>query len=430
MVALTVESWIWYGFVLAIAASRFVSRRMTFGSFKSFQLDDYLMLVALGFYTTLVASINIVRHTNSNLLPPGYDVTHLSQEDIQERTYGSKLILVVEQCQCCTIWLAKACLLTMYFRLTTFRKENIAVKVLCGYVAFGFVFMEIFYFGVWCRPFSNYWAVPTPNIQCDAATNHLITNAVINLSSDCAMIAIGLPMFVRLSLPWRKKVPLIGIFSLGIFVILAAILNKVYSFSEPFGSLWTYWYVRESSTALLVANLPYVWTFWRRIATGTESVDGMSRRASASPEDAFGRGEKEMKRKESLQRSPSVPWHKTLADNGGGAEGLELGRPAKRRTASGMTLDEILRESKTDLTADEEISPITHPGLFFSKQGRSAKSTNSSLAELQSAVVPEDARKSVMRRQSISDHQQQDSTQVSSSFQLSLSSEKSAGSFI
>ena len=40
------------------------------------------------------------------------------------------------------------------------------------------------------------------------------------------MIAIGLPMFVKLQLPWRKKIPLIAIFSLGFFVILAAILNK------------------------------------------------------------------------------------------------------------------------------------------------------------------------------------------------------------
>ena len=47
--------------------------------------------------------------------------------------------------------------------------------------------------------------------------------------------------------------------------ILAAVLNKYYSFSQPFGSLWTFWYVRESSTALLVANLPFTWTLLRRI---------------------------------------------------------------------------------------------------------------------------------------------------------------------
>jgi hypothetical protein len=53
------------------------------------------------------------------------------------------------------------------------------------------------------------------------------------------MLAVGLPIFLRMRLPWRKKIPLVGVFSLGIFVILASILNKVYSFTEPFGSMWT-----------------------------------------------------------------------------------------------------------------------------------------------------------------------------------------------
>jgi len=50
--------------------------------------------------------------------------------------------------------------------------------------------------------FYEYWQVPTNSVQCDAATNHLITNAVFNLSSDCIMIAIALPMFLRLQLPY------------------------------------------------------------------------------------------------------------------------------------------------------------------------------------------------------------------------------------
>jgi hypothetical protein len=144
-------------------------------------------------------------------------------------------------------------------------RENIAVKLLAAYVAIGFIVMEILYFGVWCRPFSNYWALPTPNPQCDAATNHLITNAVFNISSDLIMLGIAFSLFARSRLPWNRKVILCGIFSLGIFVILAAILNKYYSFTHPFGSQWTYWYVRESSTAILVANLPFTWTLLRRI---------------------------------------------------------------------------------------------------------------------------------------------------------------------
>lgn len=159
------------------------------------------MVLILCFYTTLIATINIVRHTNSNLLPPGFDVSTLTASDKKQREYGSKLILVVEQCQCVTIWGVKTCLLFLYFRLTEMRRENLAIKMLAGYVAFGFAFMEIFYFAVWCRPFYEYWQVPTNSVQCDAATNHLITNAVFNISSDLILLAIGLPMFMRIKLP-------------------------------------------------------------------------------------------------------------------------------------------------------------------------------------------------------------------------------------
>jgi hypothetical protein len=135
-----------------------------------------------------------------------------------------------------TIWLAKGCLVVLYLRLTDMRRENIAVKILGAYIIITFIVMDSLYFGYWCQPFPNYWAVPTPNKQCDAATNHLIMNAVFNLTSDCAMTIIGLPMFLRLSLPWKKKIPVICIFSLGIFTIVSAILNKVYSFTQPFVS--------------------------------------------------------------------------------------------------------------------------------------------------------------------------------------------------
>lgn len=38
-----------------------------------------------------------------------------------------------------------------------------AVKFVTAYVVLGFVLMEILYLGVWCRPFHDYWAVPTDN---------------------------------------------------------------------------------------------------------------------------------------------------------------------------------------------------------------------------------------------------------------------------
>lgn len=385
---------------------------MTLGTWRRFQLDDYTMIAVLCFYTTLIATINIIRSTSSNLLPKNFDVSSLTHEDVSERQFGSRLVLVVEQCQCVTIWGAKACLLIMYLRLTTMRTEHILIWCLIGYVAFSFVFMEIFYFAVWCRPFTNYWAVPTPNPQCNAATNHLITNAVFNLSSDCIMLAIGLPMFLRMRLPWKKKLPLIGIFSLGIFVILAAVLNKVYSFSEPFGAMWTYWYVRESSTALLVANLPFVWAFWRRI-TGHKSVSGMSRDPSRTPMETLSRnGKTSMKRKDSERPKNGLNHEAEQGD-------LETGEGFSG--AAGLTLDDMLSESNPVSTNDGTVSPLTHPSLFFAR-GASNPGT------VPRAVVGEGSTRDLIRRDTEPDFANA-TTPVSSVFP-SLNSQKSAGSFL
>ncbi|KAF1352592.1 hypothetical protein BDV97DRAFT_280858, partial [Delphinella strobiligena] len=265
MVPLIVETWTWWSFVIVVLICRIISRWLILGSVKRFQADDYVMLFAVCTYTALIVTINIVSNDTTNLLPSGFDVSSLPASEKSQRVYGSKLTIVVEQCQILTIWSIKACMLIMYARLTVKRRENVAIKILGGYVAFTFIFMEIFYFGVWCRPFQDYWAVPTPNVQCSAAIHHLITNAVFNISSDTLILAVALPMFIKTKLPLRKKVAIVGIFSLGSFVILCAILNKYYSFTDPFGSQWTNWYERESSTAILTANMPYMWALIRRV---------------------------------------------------------------------------------------------------------------------------------------------------------------------
>jgi hypothetical protein len=47
--------------------------------------------------------------------------------------------------------------------------------------------------------------------------------------------------------------------------IVAAVLNKYYSFTNPFGNEWTIWYLRESYTAILCANLPLIYPLIQRI---------------------------------------------------------------------------------------------------------------------------------------------------------------------
>lgn len=155
--------------------------------------------------TVLIAVMQAITKTNSNLIPPGDDISNYSAAEIRSRIYGSKLVLVVEQMQILTIWLIKSCLLIMYNRMTSVLPQHKIVIATSIYVGLTFVTMEVLYLGVWCRPFSQYWAVPPNSSQCSAATNHLITNAVFNISSDLIIISIPMPLLFKVRLPKKNK---------------------------------------------------------------------------------------------------------------------------------------------------------------------------------------------------------------------------------
>ncbi|KAK7177496.1 hypothetical protein PSPO01_16453 [Paraphaeosphaeria sporulosa] len=265
MSTLEPESGIWYGICWLVLITRLVSRKLHHGSWKALGVDDYLICVAMVSMTALMGAMHMVVRSSSNLIAPDEDISEFSPDEIQRRIYGSKLVLVVEQMQCCTIWLLKACLLLMYKRMTALLPQHKVVIWVSAYTVISFVVMEILYLGVWCRPFSQYWAIPAANPQCSAATNHLITNAVFNISSDLIIIAIPMPLLFKVKLPMKNKAILIGIFLIGTFNIVAAVLNKYYSFTHPLGLEWTAWYLRESYTAFLCANLPLTYPLVQRI---------------------------------------------------------------------------------------------------------------------------------------------------------------------
>ncbi|KAE8334228.1 hypothetical protein BDV24DRAFT_170402 [Aspergillus arachidicola] len=167
-----VESWIWYGVSVVIIILRFLSRLLLAKSVKSLQVEDYLMLLVLCFYTCLVVTLTRIEHVQTNLMKPG-DEAYLTPESIKSRVYGSKLVLATEQCMLATIWGCKGCLLLLYARLTEGIKQQLAVKILAGYVVGTYILLEILYFAVWCPPFYNYWAVPTPSLSRHTRSSYI-----------------------------------------------------------------------------------------------------------------------------------------------------------------------------------------------------------------------------------------------------------------
>ncbi|KAF7596829.1 hypothetical protein BBP40_012429 [Aspergillus hancockii] len=230
------------------------------------------------FTGVMVSANNVARVSSDPIIHQEQDTPYVRQLVV----WGNKMTFVMEQCSLVTIWLVKCCLLIIYSRLTLLMKEHLIVKIVAVYVVLSFIVIEILFCAVWCRPISYYWDYDAVSFQCSSYLNHLIITTVFNISSDVMMLSIPLPLFIRSHLPFKQKVAVCGVFSLGGIVILMAALNKYYNFSRLFDARFLKWYVAEVATAVYVSNLPLLWPLLRQVFHRLRSSQN-SKYTSAGP---------------------------------------------------------------------------------------------------------------------------------------------------
>lgn len=160
------------------------------------------------------------------------------------------------------IYTLKACMLLMYARLTTGLRDERNVRYLAAYVAAGWLATELAFFAA-CRPFRGYWAMPPPDPQCTTLERYAVVQGCFNISSDLLMLCIPLPLVARARLPRRQKLALALVFSLGAFVVAAALLTKVFNLTDVYSPEYMLWYAREAGVAVCVTNLPMIWPLLR-----------------------------------------------------------------------------------------------------------------------------------------------------------------------
>ncbi|KAG4415493.1 hypothetical protein IFR04_011365 [Cadophora malorum] len=265
------------GFVLFFVAARLASKVIRHSSFQSmgsrpsrgfvdklriFDLDDALMVLNLALWTVVAYGIWVQILWGTNYVTPEM-IVDWTPEDYRLATMGSKWALAMEIAKISCVWGCKACLLILYFSMTKglqkYQKAVIAVSI---YVAIGYVVVIVFLLGFWCQPFNVYWMVPVPDdkSECSTYRKHMILDACLNITGDAVMLCLPIPLLVKAKLPRARKCALIGVFSLGGLVILCAVLNRITNFLAPFGSLsYLNWYAGETATAMIVANVPYLW---------------------------------------------------------------------------------------------------------------------------------------------------------------------------
>ncbi|CAI7574914.1 unnamed protein product [Penicillium discolor] len=256
---LIVESWIMYGVGILFFIVRLYARykRLKF----HLQVEDYLMFLAIIFYTAFVVTNIEITNYGSTLYEPGQFETFTAY-DIEQRVLGSKIEFASEHCQVCTIYCLKACMLLVYFRITSNLKQHRWVKVSAVYTALGWLATELTLF-LNCHPVSGYWTLPPPQRECATYFHFEIIQAVFNISSDIAILLVVLPLLFRTRMPWRTKLPVLVVFSMGIVVILCAIISKIFTFRNIYDTSYQFWYLREASIGVWVTNAPFVWSLAR-----------------------------------------------------------------------------------------------------------------------------------------------------------------------
>lgn len=222
---------------------------------------------------------------------------HITPTIHAERERGSKWVFVSEHAFILCVWSCKACMLVIYARITEGLKQRKWINWIAIYVAVGFVVTELSLFLI-CRPLNQYWAVPTnnckdntcklkfldadfPSDQCSSYQYYEIVQGCLSISADFFMLLVAIPMLMQVRVPLKQKVILILLFGMGIFVIVSAVLNKVYCLVPSLISyVYMNWYFREATVAILVTNLPLVWSLLRDVFPVLKSWTGGSKRGT------------------------------------------------------------------------------------------------------------------------------------------------------
>ncbi|PGH12654.1 hypothetical protein AJ79_04152 [Helicocarpus griseus UAMH5409] len=270
------ETWALYSVGILAIGLRGVARIKRLGV-TGLQLDDYLMLSAVVWYTLLCVALNEVIAGGGSNLMTDEEIRTLTPETHADRVIGSKWVYVSEHSMVLTIWTLKFCMLTIYGRITNGLSQRHLVNYCAIYAGLTFIANELSLFLI-CRPITNHWAVPTPDYQCSSYQYYEIINGCLSITGDIFMLLVAIPLLMTVRLPLKQKAILLFIFGLGIFVIIAALLTKIYCLVPSLISyVYMNWYFREATVAVLVTNLPLTWSLLRDIFPALKSWTGGSR---------------------------------------------------------------------------------------------------------------------------------------------------------
>ncbi|TVY56357.1 hypothetical protein LCER1_G004866 [Lachnellula cervina] len=228
--------------------------------------EDWCMILAMCFYTSLLVFINYSSPYATNLYPEEQaESIFANPKDVADRVFGSKLVIPLEQSMLASTWLVKLCIWTFILRIAEKTKYERHMFYLLTYIVVGYLTIQICYYAILCRPFKQYWAMPVHNPQCTTYQHYSIIQMVFNISSDLALFYVPLAIAREVKLPFKRKALVVIPFLMGLATIMCAIMNKYYNFASPMTTTYQLWYIREASISIWVGNIICTWQLLQKL---------------------------------------------------------------------------------------------------------------------------------------------------------------------
>ncbi|KAF2845690.1 hypothetical protein T440DRAFT_472469 [Plenodomus tracheiphilus IPT5] len=233
-------------FVVLRFAARF-KRGLTYGA------DDWMIVVSLlvcfaaGGLNYGMIHWGLGRHAIT--LPPDNITTVL------------KLLVAFECVYCTGVGLVKLAILLMYMRIFPTKNFRIGAYIL-GFVTIGWVIAINFVSIFQCTPIEKAWLGPAIAGTCINLKASFIGNAVPNILTDVAILAMPIAQVLKLQVSTAQRASLIFMFLLGGFVLFASIYRFTtimqFDIADTTGTLAEActWCVVEVACGIISACLP------------------------------------------------------------------------------------------------------------------------------------------------------------------------------
>ncbi|KAK4654157.1 hypothetical protein QC762_401500 [Podospora pseudocomata] len=174
------------------------------------------------------------------------------------------MIWIIQKLQPPTLFLIKLSFIIFHmtiFQGATFRRISwiVAILTACWAVA------NVLGTTLQCKPPSFFWDKDqTGSCLQDPVHRMGVPNAIISSLGDVIIFVMPIPPLMKLRVPRRTKIGLVGVFSLGIFVLVASFFRwialigsdrDIFNSSQVQTGVWTY---LEMSVGITCGNLPFL----------------------------------------------------------------------------------------------------------------------------------------------------------------------------